>query len=98
MIYTLRIYLRFISVQIRSQMQYRFPFFIDLLATGFTTLAGFVTLAFVLQLFGNIGGWDLGEIAFLYGMVETSFGLMDMIFSGFDPANFGQVAPYSARH
>ena len=90
MIYTLRIYLRFISVQIRSQMQYRFPFFIDLLATGFTTLAGFVTLAFVLQLFGNIGGWDLGEIAFLYGMVETSFGLMDMIFSGFDPANFGR--------
>jgi ABC-2 type transport system permease protein len=71
-------------------MQYRFPFLVDLLATGFITIAGFVTLAFVMQRFGNIAGWDLGEVAFLYGMVETSFGLMDMLFSGFDPGNFGR--------
>jgi ABC-2 type transport system permease protein len=62
----------------------------DLIATGFVTISGFVTLAFVLQRFGSIAGWKLGEVAFLFGMVETSFGLMDMIFSGFDPGNFGR--------
>jgi len=88
--YTFRIYLRLISVQIRSQMQYRFPFLVDLIATGLVTISGFLTLAFVLQRFGSIAGWKLGEVAFLYGMVETAFGLMDLIFSGFDPGNFGK--------
>jgi len=88
--YTLGIYRRLISVQIRSQMQYRFPFIVDLIATSFITISGFVTLAFVLQRFGDIAGWKLGEVAFLYGVIETSFGIMDMIFSGFDPGNFGR--------
>ena len=90
MSYEIGIYRRLISVQIRSQMQYRFPFLVDLVATGFITISGFGTLAFVMQRFGSIAGWKLGEVAFLYGMVETSFGLMDMIFSGFDPGNFGR--------
>ena len=88
--YILSVYLRLISVQIRSQMQYRFPFLVELVVTGFITISGFVTLAFVIQRFGSIAGWKLGEVAFLYGMVETSFGIMDMIFSGFDPGNFGR--------
>ena len=88
--YALGVYRRLISVQFRSQMQYRFPFLVELLSTGFITISGFATLAFVMQRFGNIAGWKLGEVAFLYGMVETSFGIMDMIFSGFDPGNFGR--------
>jgi ABC-2 type transport system permease protein len=44
----------------------------------------------VFQRFQSIGGWSLGEVAFLYGVVETAFGLMDMLFSGFDPQNFGK--------
>lgn len=84
------IYRRLISIQIRSQMQYRLPFLVDLLSTALITISGFVTLAFVIQRFGSIAGWRLGEIAFLYGMVETSFGTMDLIFSGFDPGNFGR--------
>jgi ABC-2 type transport system permease protein len=88
--FILGVYRRLISVQIRSQMQYRFPFLVELVATGLITTSGFVTLAFVLQRFGSIAGWKLGEVAFLYGVVETSFGVMDMIFSGFDPGNFGR--------
>ena len=90
MLSSLNIYFRLISVQVRSQMQYRFAFVLELLGTGFLTIAGFATLAFVLQRFGNIAGWTLAEVAFLYGMVEAAFGLMDMFFSGFDPGNFGR--------
>jgi ABC-2 type transport system permease protein len=91
MLHNIGIYRRFLSLQVRSHMQYRFPFIVDLVATGLITMSGFVTLAFVIQTFGNIAGWNIGEVAFLYGMVETSFGLMDMIFSGFDPGNFGRL-------
>ena len=50
----------------------------------------FVALSLIFERFSNLGGWSLGEVAFLWGLVEFSFGLMDMIFSGFDPSNFGQ--------
>jgi ABC-2 type transport system permease protein len=84
------IYRRLVSVRIRGQTQYRLSFLADLVATGLITTLGFGTLALVLQRFENIGGWTLPEIAFLFGMVETAFGTMDMLFSGFDPQGFGQ--------
>ncbi len=84
------LYFRLISVQIRSQMQYRLQFVVDMLATMLISVASFFTIAFVMQRFGSVAGWSLGEIAFLYGMVETSFGVMDLLFSGFDPGNFGR--------
>jgi ABC-2 type transport system permease protein len=60
------------------------------LGTGIGTAMAFGTLALVLTRFENIAGWSLAEIAFLYGTVETAFGCMDMVFSGFDPQGFGQ--------
>jgi len=84
------LYRRLIRVQIRSQLIYRASFLLDLLSVGLNTAASFATLALVLQRFEGIGGWKLGEIAFLYGMVETAFGVMDLFFSGFDPDFFGQ--------
>ncbi|MEZ4736363.1 MAG: ABC-2 family transporter protein [Caldilineaceae bacterium] len=84
------IYWRLVGIQIRAQLQYRTAFVLEMLATGITLFLFFMSIAFVLQRFGTLGGWRLGEIAFLWGTVEFAFGLMDMIFSGFDPANFGK--------
>jgi ABC-2 type transport system permease protein len=50
----------------------------------------FLGLSLIFARFENLGGWQLGEVAFLWGVVEVSFGLMDMLFSGFDPENFGR--------
>lgn len=88
--HSINLYRKLISVQIRSQMQYRASFVLDVIATATITLLGFASLAFVFDRFGSIAGWTLPEVAFLYGMVELAFGLMDMIFSGFDPQHFGR--------
>ena len=88
--FNLAVYSRLINIQLRSQLQYRMAFLLDVLSSGITQFLFFASIAFVLQRFGNLGGWTLGEIAFLWGTVELAFGLMDMIFSGFDPANFGK--------
>jgi ABC-2 type transport system permease protein len=88
--YNFALYLRLINVQIRSQLQYPFSFWLDVAGTGVSLAAFFVSLALILQRFGDLGGWRLGEIAFLFGLLEASFGLMDMIFAGFDPQNFGR--------
>ena len=86
----LHLYLRLISAQIRSQMQYRSGFLLEATASAVISAMVFVTFAFVIERFGNIAGWSLGEVGFLYGLIEFSFGLMDMLFSGFDPQNFGR--------
>ncbi|MCI0520999.1 MAG: ABC-2 family transporter protein [Chloroflexi bacterium] len=94
MLAALRLYGRLIAVQVRSQMQYRASFFLDAAASFMGNIIWFVTLALVMQRFDNIGGWTLGEVAFLYATVDVAFGIMDMLFSGFDPSHFSR---YIAR-
>lgn len=89
MLRSLDLYRRLIGVQIRSQMQYRASFFMELFGTGLTTLLEYGSLALVFRQFGTLKGWTLGQVAFLYGLAEFSFGIMDLLFSGFDPGNFG---------
>jgi len=83
-------YLRLIIIQVRSQLQYRASFFFDIFASAVTTFIWFLTLALIFEKFDSLGGWSLGEVAFLYGLVEMAFGTMDMLFSGFDPSHFGE--------
>lgn len=84
------IYSRLVAAQIRSQLQYRTSFILELLSNALMMTLFFISLRFMFDRFGSLGGWSLGEVAFLYGLVDISFGLMDMIFSGFDPDYFGQ--------
>ncbi len=88
--HALGLYRRLLSIRIRAQMQYRAAFLGDILANAVLNGVSFLSLALVLQRFEGIGGWSLWEVGFLYGMVELAFSLMDMIFSGFDPAFFGR--------
>ena len=90
MIRTFDLYRRLILIQIRSQLQYRTAFIMETTATATMQGLFFLSIYLVMNRFGDIGNWSIGEVAFLYGLVELSFGLMDMIFSGFDPKDFGK--------
>lgn len=81
---------RLISIKIRSQMQYRTSFVSDVFTTALLNGISFLTIYLIIQKFENVGGWTIWELALLYGMVEMPFGVMDMIFSGFDPPYFGR--------
>jgi len=84
-----RLYIRLVGIQIRSQMQYRASFGLAFLAVGLITILEYGSLALVFGRFETLKGWTLGQVSFLYGLAELSFGLMDLVFSGFDPGNFG---------
>ena len=86
----LAIYRRLLGIQIRSQLQYRAAFLLEAFGTLVMNGLFFLSLALVLQRFDGLGGWGLGEIAFLYGIVDSAFASMDIIFSGFDPGSFGR--------
>ena len=80
----LRLYLKLISSRIRSQMQYRVSFLLD---TAGSFMGNFMDLAALLVMFTqarSLGGWSLGEIAFLYGLSSVSFALHELFQGGFD--------------
>lgn len=89
--HTFRLYLRLLGANLRSQMQYRFSFWMDFLAAGLGNSVYIITLALILSRFGHIAGWTIGEVALLAGLAETSFALMDMLCSGIDPDYFSPM-------
>ena len=86
------LYRRFVGARLRSQMQYRTSF---LVMTGVTFLGLATELIAILILFsrfGGLAGWQVGEVALLYGLASIAFGLSEMIGAGFDifPATIRQ--------
>ena len=73
MLNAVHLYMRYIEISVRSQMQYRASFvmlsFGHLLATG----VEFVAILVLFARFDNLQGWTLHEVAFLYGMVNIAF-------------------------
>lgn len=80
----LQLYLRLIGANIRSQMQYKLSFVLDMV--GFLLLTGleFAVAAIIVARFGAVAGWNVAEVALLYGLTAVSFSLSEMVMRGFD--------------
>ena len=81
---TLALYFRFVSVCLRSKMQYRASFIL-LSAGQFLSLAlEFLAVWALFARFGNLKGWTLPQIALFYGVTHGSFSVAEIIGRGFD--------------
>lgn len=80
----LSLYFRLIGARIRAQMQYRVSFWIELIGFGIVTGLEFAAVAILLGRFHTIAGWSIAEVALLYGLTSTAFGLAEMFSRGFD--------------
>jgi ABC-2 type transport system permease protein len=80
----LALYARLVAAQVRSQLQYRVSFVLDV--TGMF-LISFLDFVAVLILFENVpalAGWSLHEVAFLYASTCISFALVDLVIGHLD--------------
>ena len=78
----LRLYSRLVSLQLRSQAQYKVNIVVDI-STSFAVMC--LECASVLVYFGTFStmlGWHVGEVALLYGMMSISFGLAELFGAG----------------
>jgi ABC-2 type transport system permease protein len=89
-LHSLLLYFRLLAADVQSQLQYAGAFAFEFFSHFITMGLWFVSLSFLFQRFESLAGWTLGEVALLFGMMETVFALTDMIFSGFDPPFFGR--------
>ena len=83
----MRIYLRLVGARIRADWQYRLSF------TAFTIsqfLAGFLDFVVIAVIFSNVNalaGWSATEVALLFGITGTAFGLGDVFVSEVERAS-----------
>ncbi|WP_240468238.1 ABC transporter permease [Streptomyces dangxiongensis] len=69
---------------VRSTMAYRASFAMTTFGNFAATFFDFVTIMLMFSRVDTLGGYSLPEVAFLYGLSATSFGLADLVIGSMD--------------
>jgi viologen exporter family transport system permease protein len=80
----LGIYRRLIGARIRSQLQYRLSFWLNLVGTALITFLDFAAILVLFHQVDALGDWSVAEVAVLYGISCVAFALADMVFGHLD--------------
>ena len=79
-----RAYRLIAGMWIRSALAYRVSFVLTVFGNLLVTGLDFVAILLMFSQVDSLGGWTLPEVAFLYGLSATSFGLADLMFGSMD--------------
>ncbi|WP_320780354.1 ABC transporter permease [Streptomyces sp. CRN 30] len=80
----LRAYWLITAMWIRSTMAYRLSFAMTTFGNFAGTVLDFVAIMLMFSQVDALGGYALPEVAFLYGLTSTSFGLVDLAVGSMD--------------
>lgn len=75
----LRVYRMIAAMWIRSTMAYRASFLMTTLGNFTATALDFVAIMLMFSRVDALGGYALPQVAFLYGLSSTAFGLADLL-------------------
>jgi ABC-2 type transport system permease protein len=78
------LYLRYLGISIRGQLEYRASFILHAFGQFAVTAIEFLGIWALFDRFGNIRGWSLVEAAIFYGMISVTWALADALARGFD--------------
>jgi len=79
-----KIYLKYLLIHFKSQMQYRTSFWLLSLGQFFIPFTVFAGLYFLFERFGQIKGWQFFEVALCFGIIHMAFALSECFARGFD--------------
>ena len=79
-----KLYFRYLSLCIQSQLQYRASFIMMSIGHFLITFIDFLGLWVLFQQFGNLKGFTFEEAALFYGMVHIAFAITEAWTRGFD--------------
>ncbi|MFD5541439.1 ABC transporter permease [Streptomyces sp. NPDC127079] len=69
---------------VRSTMIYRTSFLLTVAGNLLVTGLDFATILLMFSRVDSLGGWSLPEVAFLYGLSATAFGVADLVLGSMD--------------
>lgn len=85
----MRVYLRYLRIQLKSQLQYRASFFLLVLGQFVTSFSALLTVYFLMSRFHEIDGFSFSEVLLCFAVVLMGFSLAECFLRGFD--QFGQL-------
>ena len=78
------LYWRLVLARTAGQFQYRASLAMRTLGNFLVTFVELIATVFLFNSFREMAGWQLGEVAFLYGLISMSLALGELIARGFD--------------
>ncbi len=84
MLDSIRLFLRYVGVSVRSQMQYPASFVMMAAGHFLITAIEFLGIWALFDRFGNLRGFVLAEVALFYGIIHVAFPLAETVGRGFD--------------
>lgn len=81
---TVAVYLRYIGISVRGQMQYRGSFLLMSISGFLTHAVEALGIWALFDRFGHLADWTLPQVALLYGAVNVAFACTDALARGFD--------------
>ena len=80
----LRLWLHYVSINVRSTMQYKVSFFLMVLGQFFVSFSVFLGLYFMFQRFHSVKGYSYNEVLLCFAVFLMEFSLAEMSARGFD--------------
>ena len=81
---SIRLYGHYVSINIRSMMQYKTSFFLTTLGQFFVSFNVFLGIYFMFQRFQKVEGFTYSEVLLCFSVVLLEFSVAEMIARGFD--------------
>lgn len=78
------LYFKFITLLLKSQLQYRASFILTIFTQFITPFAAFAGIYLLFNRFGSIEGWKAYEVFLCFAVIGTSFSISTCIARGFD--------------
>jgi ABC-2 type transport system permease protein len=83
----LRLYWILAGARLRGQTQYRVSFALQVASSFTSTFVELLALLILFRTFRDLGGWSVGEVAFLYGLSSVAFALAELFGEGLEQAS-----------
>lgn len=83
-----QLYCRLIGARVRSQLEYRASFSLDLAGAFFASFLDFAEVLIIFHNVPSLAGWSVAEVSFLYATSSLSFAFADLALGHLD--EFGE--------
>jgi ABC-2 type transport system permease protein len=78
------LYFKYVSILLKSQLQYRFSFWLLTLGQCLSPLTVFAGLIFMFERFGQLQGWNFYEVLLCFAVIGMAYSISECLSRGFD--------------
>jgi ABC-2 type transport system permease protein len=81
---SLLVWRRLVGAQVRSQLQYRLSFALDVFGTFWISFIDFLVVLVIFRNVPRLAAWNVHQVAFLYALASMTFAVTDMVIGHLD--------------